>query len=319
MLSGTGHAPGAAHPSPALGPETITWRRAGDVRVLLAAGYALVLQVAHPTVGAGVSEHSSFQRDPWGRLLRTLDYACTMVYGGEAAARETGARIRATHRQIKGVRPDGQRYSALEPEAYAWVHATLAQGIVIAHERFGRRLGEKQREELWAQWLALGPLLGIRAGDLPADWPGFCRYFDEMTMHRLKRTQAVDEVLAALARPAPPAPELYRPFWPILRMPLAHGVLLSTVGLLSPALRSQLGIRWTRREETELRALAVALRAATPVMPSWLRNTGPGYLRWRSLDRQNNAQRAREESDLMTSQSGGEIDGKRQGAARTSP
>jgi uncharacterized protein (DUF2236 family) len=293
MLSGTGHAHGAAHPSPALGPETIVWRRAGDVRVLLAAGYALVLQVAHPTVGAGVSEHSSFQEDPWGRLLRTLDYACTMVYGGETAARATGARIRGTHARIKGVRPDGQPYSALEPEAYAWVHATLAQGIVIAHERFGRRFSEAQREELWAQWLALGVLLGIEAHDLPADWPGFCCYFNEMTMHRLQRTRAVNEVLAALARPTPPAPELYRPFWPVLRMPLAHGVLLSTVGLLSPALRAQLGLRWTRREEMELRALAVALRAATPVMPSWLRNTGPGYLRWRSLDRQNTDQRAR--------------------------
>jgi uncharacterized protein (DUF2236 family) len=274
--------------------------------VLLAAGYALVLQVAHPTVGAGVSEHSSFQQDPWGRLLRTLDYACTMVYGGEAAARETGARIRATHKRIKGVRPDGQPYSALEPEAYAWVHATLAQGIVIAHERFGRRLDETQREELWAQWLALGPLLGIGRHDLPADWPGFCRYFDEMTMQRLQRTQAVDEVLTALARPAPPALALYRPLWPVLRMPLAHAILLSTVGLLSPALRVRLGIRWRRREETELQALAVALRSATPVMPSWLRNTGPGYLRWRSRSGAGRSTARPVGVEPTTSRSGGE-------------
>ncbi|HET7296988.1 MAG TPA: oxygenase MpaB family protein, partial [Gemmatimonadales bacterium] len=79
---------------------TITWRRAGDVRVLLAAGYALLLQVSHPTVGAGVSEHSDFQSDPWGRLLRTLDYSCTMVYAGPAAAGEMGARIRSFHKQI---------------------------------------------------------------------------------------------------------------------------------------------------------------------------------------------------------------------------
>jgi uncharacterized protein (DUF2236 family) len=51
-------------PSLAPHPGTITWRRAGDARVLIAAGYALLLQVAHPTVGAGVSEHSQFQRDP---------------------------------------------------------------------------------------------------------------------------------------------------------------------------------------------------------------------------------------------------------------
>src|ERR1700687_1534915 len=91
------------------GPETITYCRAGDARVLAAAGYALLLQVSHPTVGAGVSQHSQFRRDPWGRLLRTLDYTCTMVYGGEQAAAEMGARIRRFHKQIRGTTADGRR------------------------------------------------------------------------------------------------------------------------------------------------------------------------------------------------------------------
>ena len=136
----------AAHPS------TITWRRAGDARVLTAAGYALLLQVSHPTVGAGVSEHSEFRDDPWGRLLRTLDYSSTMVYGGPRAAGEMGQRIRSFHTQIRGIRPDGRRYHALEPEAYAWVHGTLAEAIVIAHERFGRRFSDDQREQFWSEW-----------------------------------------------------------------------------------------------------------------------------------------------------------------------
>ena len=38
----------------------------------MGAGYALVLQVAHPTVAAGVEEHSRYRQDPWGRLVRTL-------------------------------------------------------------------------------------------------------------------------------------------------------------------------------------------------------------------------------------------------------
>ena len=55
-------------------PGSAVWRHAGDARLLATAGYALLLQVSHPTVGAGVSEHSDFKADPWGRLLRTLDY-----------------------------------------------------------------------------------------------------------------------------------------------------------------------------------------------------------------------------------------------------
>src|SRR5438270_4842868 len=103
---------------PALVPQpgSLTWARAGDARLLICAGYALLLQVSHPTVGAGVSEHSQFRRDPWGRLLRTLDYSYTMVYGGPPAAAEMGRRIRSFHGQISGRRADGRRYHALEPE-----------------------------------------------------------------------------------------------------------------------------------------------------------------------------------------------------------
>jgi uncharacterized protein (DUF2236 family) len=277
--------PAADWPSLAPHPGTITWRRAGDARVLIAAGYALLLQVAHPTVGAGVSEHSQFQRDQWGRLLRTLDYACTIVYGGPQAAGEMGRRIRSFHTQIKGTRADGQRYHALEPSAYAWVHATLAEGIFAAHERFGRPFTDGQRQELWSEWRSLGRLLGIRDGDLPPDWRGFRAYVEEMVETQLERTAAVEEVWAALARPV----------WPILSPPLAHLVRVSTAGLLPATLRRRLGVGWTRVDELELRVLGAALRAATPLMPPSLRNTGPGYLRWRreAIARGDVASRAR--------------------------
>jgi len=264
-------------------PGSITWRRASDARLLIAAGYALLLQVSHPTVGAGVSEHSEFRRDPWGRLLRTLDYTYTMVYGGPSAAGEMGRRIRSFHRCIRGVAPDGRPYNALEPGAYAWVHATLAEAIVLAHERFGHPLGDQERERFWAEWRALGRLLGIRERDLPPDWLSFGAYFKDMVVATLAHTAAVDEVLAALARPsAPDLSALWDPPWRLARVPLGHILQLTTVGLLGPALRRSFGLRWNPAQEFELRALAAALRSSTPIMPSWLKNTGGGYLRWRA-------------------------------------
>src|SRR5437899_2684762 len=262
-------------------PSTITWRRAGDARLLIAAGYALLLQVSHPTVGAGVSEHSEFKRDPWGRLLRTLDYSYTMVYGGPQAAGEMGRRIRAFHKRIRGVAPDGRAYNALEPQAYAWVHATLANAIVEAHARFGRALCAAERERFWAEWRALGRLLGIREGDLPQGWTRFAAYFDEMVGGTLEHTPAVDEVLAALARPAPPAAALPVPGWSAVRRPLGHVLGLASAGLLPSVLRRRFGISWTRANELELRSLGALLRATTPLMPGWLRSSGPEYLRWR--------------------------------------
>src|ERR1044072_1062701 len=78
--------------APALTPKpgSVTWRYAGDARLIATGAYAILLQVGHPAVGAGVSEHSEFRADPWGRLLRTLDYTYTMSYGGPVLATEMG-------------------------------------------------------------------------------------------------------------------------------------------------------------------------------------------------------------------------------------
>lgn len=264
-------------------PETVTWRRASDARLLLAAGYALLLQVSHPTVAAGVSEHSQFQREPWQRLLRTLDYTYTMVYGGPRAAGEMGSRIRSFHAHIRGVTPDGRRYHALEPAAFAWVHATLAEAIVRAHERFGRAFSEEECEQFWTQWRALGRLLGIRAGELPGDWRSFGAYFSQMAEDTLARTPAVEEVLAALTRPSAPAlPVLRDPLWAVARLPLGHVLRLASVGLLAAPLRGRLGLSWSPLQELQLRGLGAALRASSPLLPAWLQNTGGGYVRYRA-------------------------------------
>src|SRR5438105_7520198 len=155
-----------------------------------------------------------------------------MVYGGPRAAGEMGRRIRAFHKHIRGVMPDGRRYHALEPGAYAWVHATLAEAIVRAHERFGRALSDEQCEQFWAQWRALGRLLGIRAGDLPSGWMRFGAYFQRVQANTLVHTAAVDDVLAALARPNAPALAVLRdPLWALARPPLGHVLQLATIGL----------------------------------------------------------------------------------------
>ena len=66
----------------------------GDVRLYLGAGYALLMQVSHPTVGAGVRDHSTFAEDPWGRLLRTMDYLYLITLSGQESA-AVGRRVAA--------------------------------------------------------------------------------------------------------------------------------------------------------------------------------------------------------------------------------
>jgi uncharacterized protein (DUF2236 family) len=250
---------------------------------MMGAGAALILQVAHPTVAAGVREHSNFQQDPWGRLLRTLDHTNLLLYGGPEAARATGERLREMHKRIKGVAPDGRRYHALEPEAYAWVHATLAWVIVDAHRVFGRRMRPDQAERFYAEWRDLGGLLRVRERDLPPTWEAFSRYVDRMVDERLEDSDVVQTVLHTLTAPSgPPAPWLPEAAWKVLRLPAARTLELATVALLPDTLRSRVGLHLGERDRVELRLLSAVSRRATPVMPAALRRTGPGYLRARS-------------------------------------
>jgi uncharacterized protein (DUF2236 family) len=263
-------------------PDSVVWRYAGDARLFAGAGYALLLQVSHPTVGAGVSEHSNFKADPWGRLFRTLDYSYSIVYGGAELAREMGARVFGMHKQIRGTKPDGERYHALEPEAYAWVHATLAESIVSGNLHFGLPMRLDEIERFWSQWRRLGRLVGVQTRELPPDWARFRAYFARMVDERLENTEAVRGVLASLAQPArPPLPLLTDTTWRVARLPMARLLSLATVGLLPPQLRERFGVRWCRTHELELGAVGALARSATPVMLRSLRNTGPGYLRWR--------------------------------------
>jgi uncharacterized protein (DUF2236 family) len=261
-------------------PGSITWRRGGDPRMFLVAGYALTLQVAHPTVGSGVRDHSTFEQAPWKRLLATLDYVNLTVYGGEDAA-AVGRRLREYHQAIKGINPDGSRYHALEPEAYAWVHATLVDGLVSAHQHFGRPMRPDQIERLYREWLGIGRLIGVRPGQLPPDWTGFRAYFDEMVETRLVHNETVDRVLRSLRYPKAPLDALPDSLWAAATFPAAHVVLLATVGLLPPVLRERFGLTWSPTQDRELRALGAASRSLTPLIPRRFRVIGPDYLRFR--------------------------------------
>jgi uncharacterized protein (DUF2236 family) len=263
-----------------VGPDSVTWQRVSDVRLNLVMVYALLLQVAHPTVGAGVHDYSDFEARPWTRLLRTLDYVTVLVYGGQLAI-PAGRQLRERHRRFQGIRADGRRYSALEPDAYAWVHATLINTYVLGHAHFGSPLTADETDRFYDEYRRLGQLVGVREGDLPGTWSGFCDYFERMTREELVATSAVDRVLAAIPRVPPPpgvGPEL---LWTAIRIPAAEAMRLGAVGPMSPELRHRLGINWGLRDEAAFRALGIGCRGLGPILPSRLKIAGPAQMQVR--------------------------------------
>jgi uncharacterized protein (DUF2236 family) len=257
-----------------LGPESLAWRISGSRTALFGAGSALILQVAHPVVGAGVKDHSIFRKDPWGRLDRTTDSLFTQIFGGDDALAEA-ARLREFHKAIKGVDARGRRYHALNPEAYFWVHATLFVSTIQIEKYFGTPLTRAEQEGFYAEWRQLGLVLGIRDQDMPRTLDGFERYVEVMLRERLEDNETVRDVLFAVSlREVDPPPwwPLPESIWRHVGKPVGRSAFeLTTVGLLPPQVRELLGMKWTRRDEMTLRALGAIVRRGVPLLPAKVR------------------------------------------------
>jgi uncharacterized protein (DUF2236 family) len=253
---------------PRPGPGSLTWRCAADTRGLLLAPATLILQVAHPVVGAAVMNHSTFTAAPWSRLLRTLISVNRLVFGPDPVAWSESQRLRQLHTGIHGVDQTGRRYSALDPEVFAWVHLTLVHLFADVQGLFGPPLTAAELEQLYAEWRQIGRLLGVRDTEVPPNWAAFLRYFDDMVEGTLEANRAVAAVLATVAHPEKPFGLVPAIAWrPVAGR--AGGVsLMFTVGTLPAALRERLGLSWTARDEASLNRQAAWMRAFFSVLPS---------------------------------------------------
>ena len=138
-------------------PESMI-RRLGNspVTPLLGGGTAVLLQVAHPLVAAGVAQHSGYDRDLWHRLVRTLRALYLITFGTKTEADQAGERVRSVHAHVRGSTPvalgpfpAGTPYSADDPELMLWVHATLVTASLSAYQSCERPLSPEQQERYY--------------------------------------------------------------------------------------------------------------------------------------------------------------------------
>ncbi|GAA4880119.1 oxygenase MpaB family protein [Saccharopolyspora cebuensis] len=268
------------------GPESETWRRFAALPGVFVAGTGLLLQVAHPVVGAGVLQHSDFRNTPWSRAFRTHLSTMRFVYGLGHGAEVEGDRLRRVHRTIRGVDEQGREYHALDPVAYAWVHLTLARFMVDTAAWFGTPMTEDETERMWQEFRAVGRALHVRDRHMPPDWAGASRWFDEVVHEVLESNQSTRDVLDSLAHPAPPHPLVPRRAWDLVMRPAGRVVTLTSVGILPEELRDRLGLVWTSADERRLRRFAGVVRAVMRVLPEPLRYPPLAYAvilraRWR--------------------------------------
>jgi uncharacterized protein (DUF2236 family) len=261
-------------------PGSVTWRVSSDNALMLGGGRALLLQLAHPLVAAGVAAHSDFLEQPVRRLERTMTLTLGMVFGTMAQARESARLVNRAHDHVIGRLAEsvpgyaaGTPYRAGDPDLLLWVHATLVDSALATYATFVGPLSGSEREAYWRESWAIGRLLGIPEGAFPPTYPDFAAYVQTMVEERLQVTAEARRLAESVLRPplrlVPAAT-----FWP-------HEVI--TAGLLPARLRAQYGLSWSPQRDAAYRALVLAFRGAVKAAPRWLRRAAPARAAERRL------------------------------------
>jgi uncharacterized protein (DUF2236 family) len=209
--------PAVAHPAPAtarpgppllarLDPDvtyplhdgSVLRRLASEPVVGLLVDRALVMELAHPKVGAAVAEHSKFRRRPVNRLWRTTDAAIRILFGGSELARHAVQQIYRVHDRISGTLPGTDRphlegladtspyalaYTAHDATLLLWVWATLVDSLEVAFTRWVRPLTEAEAAAYYADMVADARFFGIPEELIPPDREAFSAYLEQMLEH----------------------------------------------------------------------------------------------------------------------------------------
>ena len=276
-----------------LGPDTVSWRVNREAALLAGGGRALLLQVAHPRVAAGVEQHSDYATDPWGRLYRTLDTTFKITFGDEATSARASARLRGRHRNVKGKADDGARYDAADVDLLLWVWATLVDTSLVVYQRCFGRLTAAERERYLQEQKLFAYACGVPEGACPEDMPAFQDYFERTVREDLRVTESARAVARSIANPNLPR---------ALQPAMAPNMLLS-IGLLPESLRVQYGFAWGPGRERLVGLSMLALKGAGRITPRGLRQMPVDLVASGRLDR---ARRARKRGAARSKPSAGE-------------
>jgi uncharacterized protein (DUF2236 family) len=113
------------------------WRIHADASMFIGAIRALLLQALHPLALQAVVDHAGFRHDFWGRFQRTSRYVALTTYGTVPDAERAIAAVRAIHRRVRGITPDGRPYAADDPHLLMWVHVAEVDSFLTAFQTFG--------------------------------------------------------------------------------------------------------------------------------------------------------------------------------------
>ena len=254
------------------GPGSVSWKVNREILVIAVWGRAILLQLAHPLVAAGVAHHSAFGGSLTSsvrRLASTIGAMLSLTFGTDDEAIGTAAGINGIHDRVAGRlgEPAGtfgasQRYSAHDAELLRWVHATLLDSIPLAYERLVGPLTPEERDRYCEEAAIMEPLLDIPSGLLPRNSAELNTYMREMLdSGHLVVTDTSRKLAGSM---------LFPPGWRFMWLAY-RPVQLITIGLMPPAIREGYGFTWTSSDARALARWTAVLRLLRKATPRFIR------------------------------------------------
>ncbi|HXP38430.1 MAG TPA: oxygenase MpaB family protein, partial [Solirubrobacteraceae bacterium] len=198
-----------------LDSSSLTWRYLADVRGVLLALRAGVLQVMHPSISAALVDHSDVFENPLRRLIRSAGPILGAVYDRDAEA--TARWVRERHPSIRGAGPRGHRYHALDPGTYYWAHATFFEAQIATQELFGTPFTTPEKEQLYAESITWYARYGLTMRPVPRDYEAFERYWQQMLEDVLEATPVALDAVQTMNQLPTPYPQIPGPAWATVR------------------------------------------------------------------------------------------------------
>jgi uncharacterized protein (DUF2236 family) len=253
------------------GPASISWKINRESALFLAAGRAVLLQLAHPWVATAIAEHSRTLHDPIGRFHRTCQAMFSITFAPVDLAMATARRLHCRHANIQGNLREpagefaqGSQYEANEVSALRWVYATLVDSAVLAYELVLPPLSSVERDQYYVESLRTAALFGIPGYVLPQDWSDFGMYM---------RTTLDSDTLAVTSAARAMAQELNAGAGLPVRTPFWYGAL--TTQLLPASLRGEFQLPYGDVERRSAERALRWLRRGYSHLPRPLRFVGP--------------------------------------------
>jgi uncharacterized protein (DUF2236 family) len=251
------------------GPCSVTWKIASETAITLGGTRAVLMQIAHPLVAMGVSEHSSYMTDPLGRTEHTFVLGELLTFGSVSTARDAARTINRLHTHVHGKLYDsagaynrGTSYRARDPELLLWVHATLIDTILFTYPMFIGPLSLHEQEQYYQESKTLAYLLGLSPADMPGTVQDLRQYVNDM-VHSNR--------LAATPQSRQLAQQVLFPRLPSILRPFLHLNAQLTTALLPQPIREIYGLEWSAQQQRAFELSARALRTVVPRLPSSLR------------------------------------------------